>query len=217
MRFHLDQHLISPLRTRIKHLFSYPVILRSVGEQQASNVYLAASDEELDAAISSLSALRRREVYVIEYVRSTHFNGMHRRLRAAFVRGVPTLMRADYDSHWIVKGRKTESVQTTYSKDMSLLAHADAILRKPEQLGEGVWKTLLEIGRIIPLDVFGLDFDVDQTGRIVFFESNATMNLLSNAPPEIDYPPEAQQTFLERIDGLFVSLAEGGSRAGTHS
>lgn len=55
--------------------------------------------------------------------------------------------------------------------------------------------------------IFGLDFDVDKQGRVVFFESNATMNLLSNAPAEIDYPRETQQEFLRRLDALLLKRA----------
>ncbi|WP_421695732.1 hypothetical protein [Aestuariivirga sp.] len=207
MHFKLDHALFPAVRAHINDLFVYPVILRTVGEQEATHLHLATNNAELGAALSELLARGEKDIYVIDYIKLTHRKNMHRRMRAAFVGGVPTLMRADYDSYWIVKGRKTESIQATYKQDRALLEHADAILRHPEQLGDGVWTALAEIGKRIPLDVFGLDFDVDEQGRIVFFESNATMNLLSNAPPEIDYPAEAQQAFLDRLDSLLLKRA----------
>jgi hypothetical protein len=84
---------------------------------------------------------------------------------------------------------------------------ANAIVQKPQRIGEAAWNTLAEVGRRIPLDVFGMDFDVDDEGRVVFFESNATMLLLSNAPPDLDYPQDAQQVFLKRLDALLLKRA----------
>jgi hypothetical protein len=66
---------------------------------------------------------------------------------------------------------------------------------------------LAEIGRRIPLDVFGIDFDVDDQDRVVFFEANATMNLLSTAIKEFDYPKQAEEEFLARLDRFLIKRA----------
>lgn len=207
MRLKLEPGLVPSLRAAIKDAFEAPVLLRTVGEQEASHLHLAGSESELESALSELAASGEKDLYAIAYRGVKHRNGLHRRLRAAYVEGTPTLMRADYDSHWIVKGRKTESIQAIYKRDRSLLEQADSLLRQPQQLGAAAWDVLMEIGRRIPLDIFGLDFDVDAEGRVIFFESNATMNLLSNAPAEIDYPAEAQHSFLERLDLLLRKRA----------
>ena len=57
---------------------------------------------------------------------------------------------------------------------------------------------------MVPLDIFGVDFDVDADGRLMFFEANATMNLLSNAPAHMDYPPSAEREFLAAVDRLLT-------------
>jgi hypothetical protein len=204
MRFRLDTALVPVLRMRIKDLFAYPVILRSVGHQEASNLYLAANDRELDAALSALLALNRKDFYVIDFLDTKHAGGYYRRIRAAFVGGEPEILRADFADEWIVKGRKYERIQALYGRKPELLHRADDIVNRPDQLGQAAWSALLEVGRRIPLDVFGLDFDVDGSGRVIFFESNATMNLLSNAPPQIDYPADAQRAFLGGLDRLFL-------------
>lgn len=209
VRFRLEASLLPDLRAAVKERFSYPVIMRSVGEQQAGNVFLANNDAEVGSAADRLIAIGRKDVYVIQFADIKHRGGVHRRIRAAFVEGKPTLMRADYDHNWVVKGRKTESVQAAYRDDPSLLEHADSILRRPESLGQPVWDALSEIGRRIPLDVFGLDFDVDGNGQVVFFEANATMNLFSNAPAEIDYPIVSQDTLLDHLDQLLLKRSSG--------
>lgn len=207
MRFRLDPQLLQALRQRIKELFAFPVILRSVGEQEGANIHLARNDAGLPAIFSELMALGSKDFYVIDYAGVEHENGFHRRIRAAFVEGIPTLIRADYDDQWMVRGRKFDRILDHYRRDRALFDRANAVVEQPERLGDAAWKTLHEIGRRIPLDIFGMDFDVDSQGRVVFFESNATMLLLSNAPKDLDYPLTAQQAFLERVDSLFMKRA----------
>ena len=207
LRFRLDLQLAEPLRLRIRDLFAFPVILRSVGEQEGANIHLAPKDSELPATFADLHTLGCKDFYVIDYAGVKHENGFHRRIRAAFVEGTPTLIRGDYDDQWMVRGRKFERILEHYRRDPKLFALANSVVAQPERIGDAAWKTLFEVGRRIPLDVFGMDFDVDGEGRVVFFESNATMLLLSNAPPDLDYPQEAQNAFLARIDALFRKRA----------
>jgi hypothetical protein len=207
MRFRLEAEFVEPLRLRIKDLFAFPAILRSVGEQEGANIHLARSDAELPAIFAELLALGCRDFYVIDYAGVEHENGFHRRIRAAFVEGTPTIIRGDYDDQWMVRGRKFERILDHYRRDPALFARANAVVEQPEQIGEAAWNTLREVGRRIPLDVFGMDFDVDGEGRVVFFESNATMLLLSNAPPDLEYPQVAQRAFLKRLHNLFMKRA----------
>ncbi|MCA3554159.1 hypothetical protein [Aestuariivirga sp.] len=207
MRFRLDPQLLPALRQHIKELFAFPVILRSVGEQEGANIHLARNDAALPAIFSELIALGSKDFYVIDYAGVEHENGFHRRIRAAFVEGIPTLIRADYDDQWMVRGRKFDRILDHYRRDRALFDRANAVVEQPECLGDAAWKTLLEIGRRIPLDIFGMDFDIDSHGRVVFFESNATMLLLSNAPKDLDYPQDAERAFLARLDALFMKRA----------
>lgn len=207
MRFRLESHLLESLRKGIGEVFAFPVILRSVGEQEGANVHLATNPTELGVALTELLALGSKDFYVIEYAGVKHDNGFYRRIRAAFADGTPTLIRGDYDDQWLVRGRKFERILDHYRRDRALFDDANAIVQQPQRIGDAALKTLAEVGRRIPLDVFGMDFDVDHEGRVVFFESNATMLLLSNAPPELNYPQDAQQAFLKRLDALFMKRA----------
>ena len=207
MRFRLEPQLLASLRKGISEIFTFPIILRSVGEQEGANIHLATNAAELGQAITELLALGNKDFYVIEYAGVKHDNGYYRRIRAAFVEGTPTLIRGDYDDQWMVRGRKFERILDHYRRDRALFDDANAIVQQPQRIGEAAWNTLAEVGRRIPLDVFGMDFDVDDAGRVVFFESNATMLLLSNAPPDLDYPQDAQQAFLKRLDALLLKRA----------
>lgn len=207
VRFRLEAHLFDSLRRGIKELFPFPVILRSVGQQEGTNIHLARNDAELVTALTELLDIGSKDFYAIEYAGVEHENGFFRRIRAAFVDGTPTLIRGDYDDQWMVRGRKFDRILDHYRRDHALFEKANAVVEQPERIGEAAWQALFEVGRRIPLDVFGMDFDVDDEGRVVFFESNATMLLLSNAPKELDYPQGAQQAFLKRLDTLFRKRA----------
>jgi hypothetical protein len=207
MRFRLESQLVDSLRKGIGEVFTFPVILRSVGEQEGANVHLASNPTDLGAVLRELLELGSRDFYVIEYAGVKHKSGFYRRIRAAFVEGTPTLIRGDYDDQWMVRGRKFERILDHYRRDPALFNDANAVVQQPQRIGDAAWNTLAEVGRRIPLDVFGMDFDVDDDGRVIFFESNATMLLLSNAPPELNYPQDAQQAFLKRLDALFLKRA----------
>lgn len=206
MRFRLEAHLVDVLVLRIGEMFGFPVILRSVGEQEGANLHLASNPAELAAAIKELLEIGRRDFYVIAYAGITHEGGFHRRIRAAFVEGVPTVIRADYDDQWLVRGRKFDRILDHYRRDRSLFDRANALVEQ-QAIGEAAFRTLHDVGRRMPLDVFGMDFDINDEGKVVFFEANATMLLLSNAPPELDYPMSAQAAFLKRLDALFMKRA----------
>jgi hypothetical protein len=68
-------------------------------------------------------------------------------------------------------------------------------------------RVLRAIAGRIPLDIFGIDFDVDPDGRVIFFEANATMNLLSTAySREVDYPRHAEARLLAAIRSYLLEL-----------
>jgi len=58
------------------------------------------------------------------------------------------------------------------------------MIATPEKtLGKPAMAALHEIRNRIPLDFYGIDFDMLPDGRVLFFEANAAMNLsLSDAP-----------------------------------
>jgi hypothetical protein len=58
------------------------------------------------------------------------------------------------------------------------------------------------IGRAMRMDIFGMDFDVDDEGRVVVFEANGSMNYFASAPKEFPYPPEAEAAFIKALESL---------------
>ena len=180
--------------------FRFPFILRVVGLQQGEGMFLVSDRATL---MKVLAEIGEPHVLAMDYIGQRHPNGQFRRVRAAMVKGAPTIMRADYLDDWIVHGRKMLKSQNFYRRFPDLLKDADDIVNRPEQrLGKTAMSALADIGKVIPLDIFGVDFDVDADGRLMFFEANATMNLLSNAPAQIDYPAAAERAFMSAVDKL---------------
>ncbi len=184
---------------------SYPLIIRSTMDQQARNMTLVHRRSELADAIA---AMGHRQFYCIDYVGAPRRDNCFRRIRAAFIDSAPLIIRADYCEDWIVRSRNKIPI-AFYRMHPKLLAEADAIVRHPEkELGSQVMQTLEAVGKLIPLDIFGMDFDVDDDGRVVFFEANASMNLYSNAPAELPYPPEAEQALKQAMEAALDRRAQ---------
>lgn len=165
---------------------------------------LVNSRRELADAIRSLN---RPMIYVIQYLGQPRERGYFRRIRASFVGGQPIVIRADYESGWIVRSRFVSHLQV-YRDYPDLLEKANAIIRDPRaELGAKPCAALEAIGRKIPLDIFGMDFDVDDEGNVIFFEANATMGMMTPAPEPFAYPPEATERLTAALDRLFHRFA----------
>lgn len=208
-RFNVLPGRIDEMIRLAEQSFTYPLIVRTVRDHMAQNVTLI---ENRAALQETLLRLQVPQIYLIQYVGATRHKGYHRLLRATFVDGVPLVSRAEYDTHWIVRARWRKERQEFYRRHLDLLADANDIVTRPHaRLGEAAMATLDAIGRAIPLDIFGLDFDVDDFGRVLYFEANANMNLFSSAPADLDYPPSADALLLERIERLLHARGEAGT------
>ena len=104
MRYRLKDENRRMLPPPFSKDFRFPFVLRLVGLQQGEGMFLI-SDQESSGGRSS-AEIAEPHVYAMDYIGHRHANGCFRRIRAAFVNGVPTIMRADYSDDWIVHGRK---------------------------------------------------------------------------------------------------------------
>lgn len=183
------------LTERIEAEFEYPIIARGLVEQEGKNVFFIADRTALNAALHHLKSERR--FYVIQFHHSHHGEGYYRKIRAAVAGDFIQIVRVDHDVTWNVHGRKAEAKIHFYKENPRLLEQEAAICMDPDaHLGSQVMRTLRAIRARNPLDVFGIDFDVMPDGRLVFFEANAVMNLLSTGNPRIPYPKEPEALFM---------------------
>jgi tetratricopeptide (TPR) repeat protein len=203
-RYQRDMSRIDALIARIEDGTDYPMIVRGVYEQKARNMVLVRDRAELGEAIAGVD---RSQFYVIQYMGQKHAHDTSRRMRAFFAGGKPTILWVDYARRWIVQSRAFIDLQI-YRDHPDLLEQANAIIRNPRQeLGDKALDVIAAVGRTIPLDIFGMDFDVDADGNVVFFETNATMRMQVNAPEEFPYPPEARERLFDAIDQFLHRFA----------
>ena len=117
-------------------------------------------------------------------------------------------MRVDYDTFWNVHGRKNIKRLAFYLEHPELLDLEKKICSNPEaELGRLAMQSFRALRERIPLDVFGVDFDVDGDGSLIFYEANATMNLLTTAQKEAPNPIEANERLKSVFQKYLGSLA----------
>ncbi|OCC04678.1 hypothetical protein BA190_13405 [Labrys sp. WJW] len=201
-RYQSDKEQRPALIEDIENRCGYPVIIRTVFQQMGAGTWRIDDRQALRETLEKLDGL---QFYAITYIQTGHTDGGFRSLRAAFVNKRPIIVRADYSSHWNVRARRAPDRQAFYRENPHLLDVANRIVLDPErELGESIHSKLQTIAEIMPLEIFGMDFDLTEDGNLLIFEINATMNLLSTSPAGLEYPPESEQKLLHYMERFFL-------------
>ena len=157
--------------------------------------------------IKALSGDWPDKFLVTQFVDCRRRNEFFRRIRATVVADEVIITRVDYSEDWNVSGRKNPKRMSFYAKNPHLLAVEKQICNKPDKvLGRAAVHSLEVIRHRIPLDVFGIDFDVNADGSLVFYEANAAMNLFSTAPKAIPNPKEAEDALKQAFRRYLSSM-----------
>ncbi|OOZ40725.1 hypothetical protein [Solemya elarraichensis gill symbiont] len=194
----------------IESQFDYPFIVRTLSAQEGKGMSKVDNRESLAQALDE----KPTDFYVTQFVESRHESGLYRKIRAAVVGDEVHVIRVDHSTEWKIYGRtKKDQIMVNFHQQRpEFLAAEDRICTNPyEELGQPIMQALEEIGRRIPLDIFGIDFDVTSEGKFLFFETNATMNLLSTADPSVPYSLDAEKRLLTAIKHYMRSLIEKAS------
>ncbi|WP_454814410.1 tetratricopeptide repeat protein [Labrys neptuniae] len=201
-RYQADREQRPALIEDIEDRCGYPVIIRTVFQQMGAGTWRIDNRRALREALDKLDGM---QFYAITYAQTRHAEGSFRALRAAFVNKQPLIVRADYSAHWNVRARRAPGQQTFYRENPRLLNIANRIVLDPErELGGNIYGKLRTIAEIMPLEIFGMDFDLTEDGNLLIFEINATMNLLSTAPSGLEYPPESEEKLLHHMEHFFL-------------
>jgi glutathione synthase/RimK-type ligase-like ATP-grasp enzyme len=189
----------------IEGQFDYPLITRTLTSQEGKGMNKVDGH---DALLRMLSASDCPEnFFVTQFVDSRGANKFFRKIRAAVVKDELIIVRVDHDSYWKIYARKSDERVAFYLANTHLLEEEERIVNRPEaELGAPAIRALRAIRERIPLDVFGIDFDVDANGTVVFYEANATMNLFSTARQEVPYPKEGDDRLKAAFRSYFASL-----------
>jgi Flp pilus assembly protein TadD len=208
VRFSTVGKLREELVRAIEAQFDYPLITRTLAFQQGNGMNKVNSRADLHAVLAAERC--PDEFYVTAFVDSRNGKEFYRKIRAAFVRNEMVVLRVDSDTGWNVHARKSDARVAFYLANTHLLAEEKRICANPEaELGQTVMASLRAIRERIPLDVFGVDFDVAADGSLIFYEANATMNLLTTARKEVAYPEAANDRLLWIFKEYLGSLVAG--------
>jgi hypothetical protein len=205
-RFSSSGKTADQLTREIEDHYDYPLITRTLFAQEGKWMTKVDSREEL---IKVLSTDWPDKFFVTQFVDCRRGKEFFRKLRATIVEDEIILTRVDYSEHWNVRGRKNPNRLPFYAQNPHLLDIEKQICGKPEKmLGRAAVHSLEVIRDRIPLDVFGIDFDVNVDGALVFYEANATMNLFSTAQKAIPNPKESEEALKRAFHRYFRSLAQ---------
>ncbi len=188
----------------IEARFDYPLITRTVFAQEGKGMNKVDSR---DALVAVLASGLPEKFLVTQFIDSRAGNEFYRKIRAAVVQDDLLITRVDYSANWNVRGRKSEKRVPFYLENRHLLDEEKKICQDPAgRLGRFAVETLRAIRNRIPLEVFGIDFDVDGDGAVVFYEANASMNLFSTAHRQVPNPREPEEDLKLAFRRYFLSL-----------
>lgn len=200
----------------IEAYIGFPAIIRLCAAHESSG-NSASDDKGVAVLVRGREALREHlrrsawpEYYAIEFIDLRRDDGFYRKMRAAVVDREIILTQAAMSWQWLVSGgRRNPEGIAFYRANPQLHEECRRIVSDPgAQLGGSVMRTLEHMRDRIPLDLFGIDFDVDREGRVVVFEASAAMILLSTferVPVDIRLPPEPRHRVNDAFRRMVVS------------
>jgi tetratricopeptide (TPR) repeat protein len=205
MRFSSVGKTFGQLVQEIEAEFEYPLITRPLSAQRGIGMNRADSRDEL---VEGFASEMPQEFFVTQFVDSRAGEGLFRKLRASIVRDELVIVRVDFHPTWKVHGGRSGRRVSFYLENPHLLEQEKRICADPEkELGSSAVQSLRAIRERIPLDVFGIDFNVDAEGVVHFYEANATMNLLSTAQAEVANPQESNDRLKQAFRRYLAALA----------
>ncbi|HKX91687.1 MAG TPA: hypothetical protein VJM15_04595 [Sphingomicrobium sp.] len=156
-----------------------PLILRQVGTHSGKIV------GRFDGLDEALAALTPGDHVATEFVDFAGADGLYRKYRAFFIGERIILRHMLASDHWNVhakdRGRFMAEHPDTVAEERALIESDDPFPRPIRDVLEAVRERM-------PLDFFGMDYGVTQSGEVVLFEANATMSFFPLSPdPQFEY------------------------------
>lgn len=206
----------SEVAKRVEAEFDYPLILRSPSAHQSSSSLLKKDLKNISAKLVAnrddfieLSLAKKWDsFYAIEYFDLKRSANVFRKMRVVFIGDELILHSVAFWDDWMVGGWRAGDRAAQFYRDRPEFWQrgAEAVLDPEEFLGAGVLTSLRALRERIPLDFFGIDFDIDDAGDVAIFEVSAAMIFLpaGSPPPGFELP----QAPYDHINAAFERLIE---------
>ncbi|MFC4274808.1 tetratricopeptide repeat protein [Achromobacter aloeverae] len=171
----------------------YPVIVRPAGEHGGEGVVLLSSPADVNDPPA------QGEMYLTRYHEYRSPDGYHRKYRVIFIDRVPYAYHLAIGEPWLLHYFSADMLSAPWK-----LEEERRFLDDPEQaLGAKAWAALHVVGRRMDLDYCGIDFSLLPDGRILVFETNATMLV---HPEDEQDGLRFKNVYIDRIYDAFEAL-----------
>ena len=152
-----------------------PVLLRTPGYHAGEHFVRVERPEDLARALDELPG---DDLFAIEFLDTRDSEGTYAKYRVMIVDGKLYPLHLAISPEWKVHYFSAQMAANAAYRDREA-----RFLRAPERVvGARAWAALERIAATLFLKYAGIDFALDAQGRVVVFESNATM--------AVRYPPE---------------------------
>jgi glutathione synthase/RimK-type ligase-like ATP-grasp enzyme len=153
---------------------SYPVLVRATGSHLGATLIRIETPDDV-ASITGAERDARSELYVTEFCDFMSPDRRYRKFRVVVIGEDIFLRHCIIAEHWMI--HRNDRAANTRDEEAATFVRFDR-----------EWKPWLlpifrEIGARLGLDYFGVDCNIDETGRVLVFEANACMNILANTSP----------------------------------
>jgi len=167
--------LRNPTRERVERQvrdagFVFPAILRQTGTHNGQVMGIV---NDLDG-LSQVFGDRKNQYNLIEFVDVRHRDGFYRKTRFFFVGDQIITRQHIISDQWSVHGRSSRRILADYPELVE--EGRDKLINGFSALPEPMRVAVDAIRQRIGLDYFGLDCCLRDSGDLVVFECNATMN-----------------------------------------
>lgn len=151
----------------------FPLIVRNPFTQMGKQAARLDTPGQLEKYLVQVPG---RQLYAIEFVNNLSAGGIYRKIRVAVIGDEIFVAHVHCDRDWNVHSRKGKKPALDLPR--ATLRFAEDLTSDPlKTIGKPGMSALREIRNRIPLDFFGIDFDIMPDGRILFFEANAAMKI----------------------------------------
>ncbi|MEO6610390.1 MAG: hypothetical protein ABIN69_18175 [Aestuariivirga sp.] len=153
----------------------YPLILREPFQQMGLGAIKVQTPDALLAALATLGA---GQFYAIAFVDNPLAPSLYRKFRAAVIGQKIFITHVHFGTDWSVHRIREEELRSRVKARVRQFPRAQVLLDDSDsEESKLVMRALDGLRKEIPLDIFGIDFDVMPDGRVLFFEANAAMNI----------------------------------------
>jgi glutathione synthase/RimK-type ligase-like ATP-grasp enzyme len=197
---------VTAAATLASHGLEFPLLLRAPGFHTGLHFLRV---DCLDALHNALDKLPGQELIAMQYLDARGGDGKVRKYRVMFVGGQMYPLHVAVSNHWKIHFFTAEMSES----DANRAEDAAFLENMPDAIGPLAMQALRGIQSTLGLDYGGIDFGLDQKGRVLLFEANATMVV---NPPEPDerwrYRLAACQTIHLAVQKMFIEKvrAHGG-------